>query len=647
MKNSRRFKKVASLATAALMAACMAAPMTAIQASAVGGTITISETENNHTYKAYQIFKGEVVTAETTEAGQTPQTSLQGIEWGSGIDSAKYDTIYSEVKDALGLDKAPTSASELASALSNVTDGVATTYGEADKVAAIFAKYVTGDGIASGTGDNAKKISVSEDGYYIVMDSKGSLTGDNDDYKSASKYLLKVVGKDETITVKKDAPELMKKIKENNKYTGIPTFKGTEQTADAGYNDTADYCVGDTVPFKLYGSLPTTLDNYQKGYKYVFHDSLDEQFTLDEDSIVVKVSVDGTEYIVKPAADKTGYVVDKDGDTCTFDIAFADIKSAVLYSINDDGSVGNVAEGIKVKADSVVTVSYDATLNSKAIIGRPGQQNEAYLEYASDSNWTGEGEQTPDQPTEETTKDNVLAFTYELDLTKVDSANVEAKLKDANFALTRTVGDITQYAVLEDATKNGVAVKQVKDWVVPTGDITINAGTGAITANAWTSVYELTYDGGVSAPTIVTSAETTGAFNFAGLDDGTYTVLETKAPTGYKIDTTNGQPFTFVIKADTTNNQDGTGVDEGGTALKYVNLYTDSVADSNLIDPEDASSKESANVDGTVGGIIKNTSSSSLPSTGGMGTTLFYIGGGVLAAGAGVLLITKKRTKKD
>ena len=50
---------------------------------------------------------------------------------------------------------------------------------------------------------------------------------------------------------------------------------------------------------------------------------------------------------------------------------------------------------------------------------------------------------------------------------------------------------------------------------------------------------------------------------------------------------------------------------------------------------------------GIVATKITNQKGSSLPSTGGIGTTMFYVGGGVLVAGAGVLLITKKRAKKD
>lgn len=48
------------------------------------------------------------------------------------------------------------------------------------------------------------------------------------------------------------------------------------------------------------------------------------------------------------------------------------------------------------------------------------------------------------------------------------------------------------------------------------------------------------------------------------------------------------------------------------------------------------------------GGLrIENLTGAELPSTGGMGTTLFYIGGGVLVAAAGILLITKKRMASE
>ena len=44
---------------------------------------------------------------------------------------------------------------------------------------------------------------------------------------------------------------------------------------------------------------------------------------------------------------------------------------------------------------------------------------------------------------------------------------------------------------------------------------------------------------------------------------------------------------------------------------------------------------------------ISNKSGTELPSTGGMGTTLFYVLGGILVAAAVVLLVTKKRMRTN
>ena len=46
---------------------------------------------------------------------------------------------------------------------------------------------------------------------------------------------------------------------------------------------------------------------------------------------------------------------------------------------------------------------------------------------------------------------------------------------------------------------------------------------------------------------------------------------------------------------------------------------------------------------GTVSNTIKNVTGIQLPETGGIGTTIFYIVGGILVVGAAVLLITKRR----
>ena len=130
----------------------------------------------------------------------------------------------------------------------------------------------------------------------------------------------------------------------------------------------------------------------------------------------------------------------------------------------------------------------------------------------------------------------------------------------------------------------------------------------------------LIYDSGKGAYRPVASEEkaeemksaTNGKFNIIGLDAGTYTLKETTTPEGYNT----CAPITIEIKATHSENA-------GGTA-----------ANLSLTDSKNMSND------------VINKSGSTLPGTGGIGTTVFYIGGGCMVALAGVFLITKKRMGK-
>ena len=117
-------------------------------------------------------------------------------------------------------------------------------------------------------------------------------------------------------------------------------------------------------------------------------------------------------------------------------------------------------------------------------------------------------------------------------------------------------------------------------------------------------------------------------FTFKGLDDGEYTLTETVTPEGYNtID-----PITFNVSANHEITWDGTG--NRNTLLKSLtgNQVTGKITFA-----------ENANVNGSLVTDIINKSGTVLPSTGGMGTTVFYVVGGGLMAVAVVLLVTKKR----
>ena len=100
------------------------------------------------------------------------------------------------------------------------------------------------------------------------------------------------------------------------------------------------------------------------------------------------------------------------------------------------------------------------------------------------------------------------------------------------------------------------------------------------------------------------TTDATGKFTIKGLDADTYYLTETAAPAGYnKL----AAPVTIVIGENGVVN----GTTEASQGVDEVKVL--------------------------------NQSGTELPSTGGIGTTIFYIVGGVLVVGAVVLLVTKKR----
>lgn len=131
--------------------------------------------------------------------------------------------------------------------------------------------------------------------------------------------------------------------------------------------------------------------------------------------------------------------------------------------------------------------------------------------------------------------------------------------------------------------------------------------------NADDLYYKKDADGNVSwvavdAADVVTSAENTGLFEFTGLDAGTYTLVEVTPPAGY-----NTIPETTVVIEATYDNDKLDTLSQG--------------------DP----------VTGKVSVEVENNKGATLPETGGMGTTLFYVVGAALVVGAGIVLVSKKR----
>lgn len=494
--------------------------------------------------------------------------ALGDAEWGSGINDAAFlEALKADITIGQYFENV-TDAKGFAEALSNIdnfpADGANTRL-----VAKIAMKNKQGNGTALAAGNSTQL----DKGYYLIVDS--TATG-----QTVYNPAVLAITSDIKIEDKTDVPTLEKKVQENKK----------DATDDAAYgskfNDVADYNIGDDVPFHLIGSVPD-MSQYET-YTYKFTDTFDKGFDAVNTSNVKvylsndkkldlegeSIDTDITSYFsdtngsiqYTPATEAQGETA---GTKATLTVSTKDLKKAATYS---------------KEQPQYVIVSYTAKLNAKAEIGLPGNVNTAKLTYSNNPDQSGQGE---NQPTHDTPEDKVIVFTYGLDVTKVDSKNDTTKLKDAEFKLKNSDG---KWATITDG--------KVTGWTATEND-------GA-----------------------VLKSDAEGNFKVTGLDNGTYTLVETKAPAGYNLPA-NG--FSVTLEATTKNNQTWNGT--ASTALTDLVVKVDQT-------------NGTGNVDTGLGVItIKNTQGSSLPFTGGMGTVLLYVAGIAVFVLAGATLVMALRRR--
>lgn len=694
------------------------------------------------------------------------------------------------------------SAQEVAEALALLRqaegDGTKTEYNNIDEIARTFKKFMktgaTGitlgykadlDGDASEAEEPGYTAKTDDSGYYLIIDETDSTLAAGEVY---SKYILQVVGANSE-EAKASAPEVMKKVQENTlteAYEKADAPDGLGQTTETvevaefagnsnykvgdGYNDIADWNIGDLIPFKLYGSMPETIDNYTK-YKYVFHDSLGEEFDLTwaadtestitalqsertpqqfKDSVVVTVTTtyeipaietdaeyeagkDKTKTVtVTWKLDKTAYTVllkneftnspydtnwTHDAHTSStandFDIVFKDIldktviKGTVTANKNDDynGVTATQRFGdVVINASSVVEVSYDAILTDEANIGIPGQCNSVYLEYSNNSNWDGKSDEDEENTTTNTPEDGVIVFTYGVDIDKVtpnadytgagDTYNAYDEEAGVNDSVTKLAGAVFAIYKIENGEKVYITTDENGKFYGYTNQAGIDIALATEVEDAETDLAKWVNTGSKDGLFI---SDGTGLMNIEGLDAGTYYIEELVAPTGYnKLDyVIRAEVVAQMVEGSTekaTSTATGTAADrqdwEYGTTDKEAELalttlktvytagkvtgsagnfeFTANTSNSDLREDEirglDQTEGAATNgkyvwkgnhsKDDTTHGDcgylqIINSLGTELPSTGGIGTTLFYVIGGVLVVGAGVTLITKKRMSSN
>lgn len=508
-------KKAMKKLMAALLAVAMVCAMAIPAFAAKGEPVTGSGVSlTNHDFEAYQIFSAKLDSTGT----------LSDVKWGNGVKGNKLlvdlqaDTTLGDFADCY-------SASDLAKRLAADFN----TAEQATKFAAFVANGYLSDIKTTGKGS----IALPDAGYYLIKD----VTDVDGEYDASNLTLLLVSGP-ETVTpkVKTDIPTLQKKVQDKNDSIG--------ESATTGWQDSADYDIGDTIPYQLTATLGdvSNFDTY-----YV--EFVDTMKHLSYNNITsVKVGNKTLNY--------GEYNYDWDSASKTLKVSIDNVKA---YGAT---------------TGSKIIVEYTAILDSDAVIGSTGNPNEAYLVFSNNPNGTGYGKTAPDKN---------IVFTYKVVANKVDQNN--QPLTGAAFAL---------YKKLPAVPTNGTS------YVLQDNE-----------------PYALIKELNVGADRKEVADKTQTIFKWEGIDDGDYMIMEIITPAGYN----SIEPIKFTVTADHEIEADNPQF----TSLTGGNDFTGEVST------------------GTLTTKIENLMGSTLPGTGGIGTTIFYVIGGGLMVAAAILLITKKR----
>jgi len=406
-------------------------------------------------------------------------------------------------------------------------------------------------------------------GYYLVYDNTDLTSDDTSVVRSA--VMLSNVNKDAVITLKANRPQILKQVEENNGTFG----KGTSVS------------IGDIVTFKITTAVPS--HTLYTTYQYYIEDTMHDGLELDADSIKVyhndALLAEGTDY------------------TLTYPGGDVDFKVDFTASMNVKD---------KFATNDSLTVEYDAKVTN-GIEAQKANQNTAKLVYSND-------------PTNDASTGNVSdsanVFSYQFVFTKyaqdTNGVLTNVRLAGAEFQLYRVVegqADEKITFTTETAT-NDEGAEYTKYIVADNGDGTVDKLVVQDKGDATITLDRLNMGGHL------------GDVFIFGLAEGTYKLVETKAPDGYVLP---DEPFVIEI------------VDEIGVlgSVGTLNVIGSHTGSGSIVNTTGIAESIL-----TVWADITNKPGTALPETGGMGTTLFTVVGIVLMAGAAAFFTSRKRSRE-
>lgn len=399
-----------------------------------------------------------------------------------------------------------------------------------------------------------------------------------------------------TAVAKSSTPEVDKEI------TGGTTVDEGKETGSVG--DVVDYEVTPTIP-----TYPSNATNKT----FFISDRLSEGLTFDYSSLTVKIA---------------GQTVTRDGDT----FKLGDTVIAEASNINE----GDEVNGFNLNFDydallipngngAVYTpvVSYSAVINEKAVVGELGNPNSVIYYYGIPNNgqtWDKVDDDPDEAENVEKREDEETVYTYQLAFLKTGEGDDAAALEGATFGIYSDkdckvlIDTVTTnkdgYAV---STNVGAGTYYVKELVAPTG-YSLNDEVYEITAS-WATATTIS-NATETERTYTTTKPSNDALQVGWIKNSVFYTWDEVDPAtavkdGYQAAYLESEKTTTASKSTFEENE---GV-VGGTALM-----------------EDA---------------IPNTKLSTLPGTGGIGTTIFTIGGcAIMVAAAGLFIASRKKAEQ-